>query len=418
MESKFQLSDSTVEFKIKSIPVLGNIETGSLIGLSEVGINLITKIKSENIFLDKLKSDERELFDILLENNFIRNNAVCSENYSLNSAYVHVTNHCNLNCLGCYSLDKKRNMGNDLKTEDVKIILRELRSEGINNIVISGGEPFLRRDLEKILKFAKQDCKFEKISVITNGVVITEDKIKETKPYIDDIAVSVDGFDEKHSTFIRDKDILPKIINGIDIIKNNDIDLSILPTIHKKNVSFVDNYVEWAKKMNVGISFSIFSAGDDFNEFLLDNEDLINLSNYITQSEKKIEIKDTVFNYTINIGKSCGICETLISVAANGDVYPCHMLHAPKFKIGNLLKESFTELKNKSKWKKYNSLHVDNFETCGSCEYKYLCSGGCRARSYFQYNKLTSKDSFCTMNKIYFDKLTNTLCKHYKKEKL
>lgn len=46
---------------------------------------------------------------------------------------------------------------------------------------------------------------------------------------------------------------------------------------------------------------------------------------------------------------------------------------------------------------------VDNQSTCKSCEFRYLCGGGCRARSYCSVGKADGVDSYCAFLKSYYD---------------
>ena len=64
--------------------------------------------------------------------------------------YIEITSVCNLRCTYCYN-DSKIN-GNELPFEKIKEIMKYYNSLGINNITVSGGEPFLYLILFKILK--------------------------------------------------------------------------------------------------------------------------------------------------------------------------------------------------------------------------------------------------------------------------
>ena len=50
------------------------------------------------------------------------------------------------------------------------------------------------------------------------------------------IAVSIDGYDEEHPTFIRDEGIFDKLIHAVQICKETGVDTNILPTIHTKKL--------------------------------------------------------------------------------------------------------------------------------------------------------------------------------------
>lgn len=78
--------------------------------------------------------------------------------HPLTTAYLHVTQRCNLECAGCYSLDDGRNSLEDAPTKSILRAVGQLAREGVSKLIVSGGEPFLRGDLPEIVRFAKKDC--------------------------------------------------------------------------------------------------------------------------------------------------------------------------------------------------------------------------------------------------------------------
>ena len=268
-----------------------------------------------------------------------------SKHHGLNivSAYLHITNYCNLHCLGCYSYDGDRNSGIEPTLDNLKKALFELDRAQISNVVISGGEPFLRRDLYDLLYYARSNLSnIKHLSVITNGTVKVDYSIY--KGIIDEITVSVDGYSEIQPTFIRDEGIFNKIINTVKEIKKSGIEVSILPTLHSKNYNDINNYFELSERLEVPINFSILSACETsvLKDYLLKDHQLEilaeNMMNY------GVPVNDTPIGVSLEAGMSCGTGYTVISVAANGNVYPCHMLHSDKFYIGNIFNTSLKDM--------------------------------------------------------------------------
>jgi len=100
----------------------------------------------------------------------------------------------------------------------------------------------------------------------------------------------------------------------------------------------------------------------------------------------------------------CEAGNKLISIDARGDVYPCHMLHKKELLLGNSLKQEIRDIVF-SETNPFQNLHVDNFEDCSECKYKYLCGGGCRGRSYLRYGNINQKDAYCAMIFNYYKDL-------------
>ena len=72
-------------------------------------------------------------------------------------------------------------------------------------------------------------------------------------------------------------------------------------------------------------------------------------------------------------------------------------------KIGNLREKNILEI-----WRDSPLLAEirdrDSFESCGSCEHKYIC-GGCRARAYGYFGDLRAPDPSCKRNASYWESL-------------
>lgn len=398
---KLLKKEDTINFTLGDVSIAGNTLNGALIGLDKDGDDFYSDIVSGKEFhYNRLEPKKKELCDSFIEcGMFYKDGTRLKKVKQLSSAYVHVTNRCNLNCVGCYSMDENRNKQEDLSLNEIKYILKILKKNGLVQLIISGGEPFLRKDLVDILIYAKKTLKIEFICVITNGTLVTKENLEKMKGYIDVISVSMDGYSKEQPVFIRGLDIFDKIINSIKLIQEFGITANLLPTIHKQNIKYIHKYEELAKELGCAISFSVLTNNtEESNEFIPDDEDLILLASKTDGSG--INIMDTPINaYTLVCRKSCGVGKTIISVTAKGDIYPCHMLHIEALKMGNILTDNLEEVLNNSI---YYSLNVQDFDTCKDCKYLNLCGGGCRCRAYMKNKNFTGADSYCALFKGYF----------------
>ena len=113
-----------------------------------------------------------------------------------------ITHRCSLNCKHCranipFVYDEK-----DLKF--VKEVIDQLVEIDVKTLAISGGDPLLRKDLPKIVKYATQ--KGIRVRIQTNGQLINEkilDKLKEAG--CDEFGVGLDSCNEKYHDWLRNK---------------------------------------------------------------------------------------------------------------------------------------------------------------------------------------------------------------------
>jgi MoaA/NifB/PqqE/SkfB family radical SAM enzyme len=231
-----------------------------------------------------------------MENNFLSIKPFTYKKNEIASAYVHLTNQCNLHCKGCYSFDDKRNTAVDLKTEIICKGLRQLKEVGTKIIVFSGGEPLLRKDIIEISQFAKKDCQFEQIILITNGTFNCPEIFSELAKYIDTISVSVDAYAKDSPSFIRDEGIFKKTIETIQQLKQLGIEVNILPTIHHLNARKIRKYLELSEQLATHINYSLLSAcaTEELKDLLLKDKDLIFIASFLRDANQKI--MDTPIN--------------------------------------------------------------------------------------------------------------------------
>lgn len=391
-------------FDVDNIPIIGNFGNRTVIGLDKDGINLISRVESDGIEAepDNLTEKEQILFDALKENGYFDPD----KPKKISSAYVHVTDNCNLHCVGCYSFKENRNDKKDLPTDEIKRILKILVDNGVWTIVISGGEPFLRDDLSEILKYAKETLKIKQLSIISNGTMPLE-KYEKCIPYLDRISISVDGYNND-TRFIRDPGIMPKVFETVKYLKGK-IEVAMIATLHKKTSPIIDKYADLSKNMDVPLSFSILTldySNPIFKDYILGEEDFHNMNNYIMNNNDVVVNDSMVGHVGISANKGCGAGKSLISIGADGAIYPCQMMHCDELILGNILTDDIQEVLSSDK-NICKDVYVDDFFECRDCKYKYICGGGCRASSYYKYKDVLHPEIGCKQAKKLFEEIVN-----------
>lgn len=96
------------------------------------------------------------------------------KNYTFPRLEMHITDHCNLNCLGCahYSnIAPEFYLSIDIFEKDLKEITKKLNYKLLN---ILGGEPLLHPEINLFLNKARKICPHTKITISTNGILLPE----------------------------------------------------------------------------------------------------------------------------------------------------------------------------------------------------------------------------------------------------
>ncbi|MBP0979539.1 MAG: radical SAM protein [Oscillospiraceae bacterium] len=409
--SKLKFHSDVKKFDLDGIPTIGNFRNQVIIGLDQVGVDLILKIESEKIDQDRLTDKQKKLFEALKNNDFFEKESESNKNKNkklLSTVYLHVTDNCNLHCIGCYSYKKNRNQNKDLSLDQIKYILKILSKNGVSNIIVSGGEPFLRDDLLEILKYSKEILNIKNIGVVSNGTISIE-KYDKCLSFIDELSISIDGYDTK-TRFIRDPGIMSKVFETINYLKNK-INLSLVATLHKKNRCFIEKYIELSKSIKVPVSFSVLTVDNDnpmFKDYILDENDYKQIYE-IVEKNKDIKTNDLfVDSCDLTAKNCCSAGKSLISIGTDGTIYPCYMLHREELSLGNILKDNLRQVLNSNK-NIFRNLTVDDFKECSECKYKYICGGGCRAGSYYIYKDFTHPKADCLQSKLYYKNIVDDI---------
>src|SRR5258707_13120578 len=82
----------------------------------------------------------------------------------------YVTHKCNLACSYCTQKEPDV-FSEELPTKETIQLLKRIRKE-TDSIVITGGEPTLRADIEELVEGARFECKYRSLLLITNGTLL------------------------------------------------------------------------------------------------------------------------------------------------------------------------------------------------------------------------------------------------------
>lgn len=129
----------------------------------------------------------------------------------INGIWIKVTNRCNLRCSYCYA-DSGEGEANELTIEEIENLLIELKPKNYNKIVITGGDPLMRKDIVEILKTCK---KYGKVQILTNGTIGNAELYREIMEIVDAIQISLDSYEEIHHDKNRGKGSFVRAVNTV-----------------------------------------------------------------------------------------------------------------------------------------------------------------------------------------------------------
>ena len=146
-----------------------------------------------------------------------------------------ITRRCNLKCLHCYAHARNIPFDNELTTMEGKNLIDDLAGFGVPVLLISGGEPLVRKDLPELAAYAVG--KGMRAVISTNGTLITPQMAGTLKKIgLSYVGISLDGMEEINDRFRGVKGAFRSALKGIENCKKAGIKVGLRFTINKINV--------------------------------------------------------------------------------------------------------------------------------------------------------------------------------------
>ena len=176
----------------------------------------------------------------------------------INYLRLAVTDRCNLRCVYCMPakglewLPRKELMS----FEEMLRLCTLLIKMGIEKIRITGGEPFVRKDLMQLLTALSRLKGLHQLTITTNGV-LTAPFVSELKKLgINSVNLSLDTLDRDRFVAIAHRDELPKVLKTLDQLLVHNIDVKINTVVmENKNIEDIISLVELTKNLHINVRF-------------------------------------------------------------------------------------------------------------------------------------------------------------------
>jgi radical SAM protein with 4Fe4S-binding SPASM domain len=363
---------------------------------------------SESLSSFGRKSSKKEIisfFENILSNTTFFSPAMtekhCHNGFKLRIAQVSLTDKCNLKCIYCYATDRTKST-NSLTREDHFKLIDDIHDISMDSeIVFTGGEPLLCPYVFELAEYAKKLG--HPVHLLTNGILINKNNAGNISEIFHLIKISLDGSTSDIHEFHRGAGTFDKTTNAIDLLIQQNAPVQVAMTVTKKNLHDIDAMTQ---KFGSRLTFApLFVAGraktnkalaitgKEYYEALSSVKGVNPLS-YLCSSLAASKQKPIM---------KCAMGDGEISISETGDIYPCQLLHFPEFKAGNIKHQSLKSIYETSEvLQACKKLTVLEIEGCKTCDIRFICGGGCRARTFYEEGKIDVAGSFCEYEKLAF----------------
>ena len=322
-----------------------------------------------------------------------------------------LTRRCNLACAHCYiAAGSWHTGGGELPPGECARIIDEILAvnPGVM-LILSGGEPLLREDLETIAERAAAGG--ATVVVGTNGTRLTERRIESLKAAgVRGFAVSVDSLDPVyHDRFRHGQGALADTLAAIDRLSAHQLDFILQTTVTRGNRDEISSLAAWAAARGA-VSFNVYflvatgrgagmrSLTPAENDAVL--VELVRLERehrgrMLVRSKCQPQIMRHVWGSDrdsplLRYPTRCPCGVQYCRITPEGKITPCPYMDRV---AGDLMTASFGEIWQGSEL--FTEIRDGSLGgRCGRCEYRKIC-GGCRARAWAEEGDVLAADPAC-----------------------
>lgn len=328
---------------------------------------------------------------------------------------------CNLACDYCYYLEKTnlyKDISKHVMSDELleKFIKEYIGSQTMNDVLFTwhGGETLMRplSFYKRAVELQKQYANGKHIDncIQTNGTLLTDEWCRFFKENNWLVGISIDGPHEFHDEYRKNRQGRPsfvKVMHGIELLKKHGVEWNAMAVVNDYNADYPLDFYNFFKE--IGCKYIQFAP---IVERIVPHTDGRHLASPMDKEEKLADFsvspeqwgnflcaifdewvkKDVgeifvqIFDSTLAnwMGVQPGVCSMAETcghagvMEFNGDVYSCDHYVFPKYKLGNIYKNSLIEMMYSERQQEFGLMKKKSLpQQCKDCEFLFACNGDC-----------------------------------------
>jgi uncharacterized protein len=335
------------------------------------------------------------------------------------TAWLHVTNACNLRCPYCYVNKSADGMDEDVAQASIDAVIGSAVANGFPAVKLkyAGGEASLNHRLvlrmhERARNLAAEHGLRLYATLLSNGVSLPAKLVESLKAEHIRVMISLDGIGELHDVqrpFVNGRPSFAFVERTITQLIEQDHQPHLSVTITNRNASGVADVVKYALDRDLTFSLNFFRDNDcaaTFTDLQYEEQTMISsLLDAFAVIEGQLP-KWSVLGSILDRGQllqprqhSCGVGQNYIVIDQHGQVAKCHM--EIERTLGSVLRDDPLQLVRKDQATTLN-LAVEEKEGCRDCTWRYWCSGGCAVATFRATGRYDIKSPNCNIYKAIY----------------
>jgi radical SAM protein with 4Fe4S-binding SPASM domain len=339
-------------------------------------------------FIDEL--NQLELIGIKESPNYclnVNSQTPSSEN-TFRQVWCELTGDCNLQCIHCYASAGESHI-KGLTTDNWVNVVQQICELGCDNLQLTGGEPFLRRDLFNFVDIAVS--KGTKVEIYSNLTLCPVDKLMKYEGYISVATTVLGPTAEIHDNITGVKGSFSQTIGVINQLVKSGIPIRVGVIVMAQNAQYVDETLSFIRSLGVkqyGTDYMrLVGRGDTNRE---------HSKSALSAPSLAYPILPTITHSNFERNHEYNPCwGRTLAIKPDGTLMPC--IFGRSISLGNILNDSLVNLIKQERIQNLWKITLDDVETCRDCEFRYACQD-CRPLALYEGDGLFSRAPRCNYN--------------------
>jgi pyrroloquinoline quinone biosynthesis protein E len=320
-----------------------------------------------------------------------------------------LTYRCPLRCPYCSNpLDVARR-GDDVDTDTWLRVFEEAEALGVVQVNLTGGEPLLRDDLERLIERAHSLELYT--NLITSGIPLTRGRLSTFRALgLDSVQVSIQSTRPSESDRIAGAASFHRKLEAMQWVKELELPLTMNVVLHRDNIAETGELILLAERMSAD---RLELANAQYLGWALQNraallptrEQVERAKIAAAQARERLQgAMEVVFvlpDYYSVYPKTCmdGWGRRFIVVNPEGVALPCHLAQTlPGLCFDNVRQRPLHDIWHHSTG--FNRFRGDEWlpDPCRSCDRRAIDFGGCRCQAFHVAGNAAATDPACSLS--------------------
>lgn len=309
--------------------------------------------------------------------------------HPLKQLFWECTLRCNLHCRHCGSDCQHESAVPDMPLSDFLSVIDSI-TPSVNphevNIIITGGEPLMRTDLEECGRQLYE--RGYSWGIVSNGFALSRERLDSLmESGMQSITISLDGFENQHNWFRGNSGSYQKAVSAIEMLAHDaELLWDVVTCVHKRNYNDLMAFRNFL--VNLGVRnwriFTVFPVGRAAGnpDLILSDEEFVGLLEFIKKMRKagglhidfacegflgsyEGEVRDHFYSC------NAGIC--IASVLADGSISACPSIRS-NFHQGNIYRDDFMDVWE-NRFQPFRNREWARKGICADCKMFRYCEG-------------------------------------------